>query len=67
MDKQIINEIDMLKVHWHQSISEINKEQWYSLTGDDVIPFLKWEWLNALEDSDSISLQSGWQPLHLSI
>ncbi len=50
---------------WHQSIEEIPKSKWDYLLGNNAIPFYKWNWLSALEKSQSICPQSGWQPLHL--
>ena len=35
--------------------------------GDDVFPFLEWEWLAALEESGSISSATGWYPLHICL
>ncbi len=58
---------DPLKACWHSSIKEISKDQWISLRQGNIIPFYQWDWLNALEFSESISSQYGWQPLHLSL
>ena len=35
--------------------------------GEQAIPFFRWRWLAALEDSSSISAKHGWQPLHLAL
>ena len=56
-----------LKARWHQSISEIPEEHWRALVGEQVIPFYRWGWLNALERSGSIAPEQGWQPLHLAL
>ncbi|KGG22760.1 hypothetical protein EV09_1499 [Prochlorococcus marinus str. SS35] len=32
-----------------------------------MLPFYDWNWLNALEESESVSSRYGWQPLHLSL
>ncbi|RZO50679.1 MAG: GNAT family N-acetyltransferase [Prochlorococcus sp. MED-G132] len=40
---------------------------WESLVGEQAIPFFRWRWLAALEDSSSISAKHGWQPLHLAL
>ncbi len=58
---------DLLTSSWHSSIKEISKEQWKNLTRDEEIPFFQWDWLNALECSESISSKYGWQPLHISL
>ena len=56
-----------LTARWHRSISEISKDQWQELVGENAIPFYQWEWLDALEGSGSIVPEQGWQPLHLAI
>ncbi|MDR2662976.1 MAG: GNAT family N-acetyltransferase, partial [Treponema sp.] len=33
----------------------------------EILPFLEWEWLEALETSGSAGPESGWHPLHLSL
>ncbi len=55
-----------LKIRWHKSISEIPETAWRNLLGSNSSPFYSWEWLNALETSDSIIPLNGWQPLFLS-
>ena len=56
-----------LKARWHRSIREISEQQWEQLLGPEVIPFYRWNWLAALEDSGSVAPDQGWQPLHLSL
>jgi len=53
-------------IKWHSAIKEIKEEDWDLLINTDSSPFYSWHWLNALEESDSISIKHGWQPLHLS-
>ena len=52
---------------WHRSIREIPEHHWKALAGEDVIPFYRWGWLEALEASGSVVPQQGWQPLHLAM
>ena len=52
---------------WHKSIHEIPKASWNILAGNETNPFYRWEWLQALEYSESLSNKQGWQPLHLVI
>ena len=52
---------------WHKSIHEIPKASWNILAGNETNPFYGWEWLQALEYSESVSNKQGWQPLHLVI
>nr|WP_197459704.1 GNAT family N-acetyltransferase [Prochlorococcus sp. MIT 1303] len=56
-----------LSARWHRSIHEIPLHHWESLVGEQAIPFFRWRWLAALEDSSSISAKHGWQPLHLAL
>ncbi len=56
-----------LDPRWHTSIREIPEHQWQFLVGDQAIPFYRWRWLAALEDSSSISPLNGWQPWHLAV
>ncbi len=56
-----------LKTKWHQSIQEIPKIIWNKFQGKNITPFYKWDWLNALEKSESVTPKYGWQPLFLSV
>ena len=49
------------------SIADIPRHEWEGLSGGDALPFLDWDWLNALEESRSIAPETGWYPLHLSL
>jgi len=59
--------VNSLSFKWHQSISQIEKKDWFLLTSNNVNPFFQWNWLNALEKSESISLLYGWKPNHLTV
>jgi hypothetical protein len=48
-------------------MADIPREEWNALIGPDTIPFLEWEWLASLEGSGSISPETGWYPLHLTL
>ncbi|WP_058023036.1 GNAT family N-acetyltransferase [Pseudohongiella spirulinae] len=48
------------------SMAQINASDWNGLMIGGV-PFLRHEFLAALEDSGSVSQQSGWQPAHLTV
>ena len=54
-----------LNVRWHRSIRDLSESHWNALVGDEAIPFYRWSWLEALEDSGSTVPDQGWQPLHL--
>ncbi|MDR2588661.1 MAG: GNAT family N-acetyltransferase [Spirochaetales bacterium] len=48
-------------------IADISPKDWNRLAGVEVLPFLEWEWLAALEESGSASPQTDWRPLHLTL
>ena len=52
-----------MKARFIHSIDSISAEQWNALTGIDY-PFLRHEFLSALELSKSTDKQTGWQPHH---
>ncbi|MGC6482766.1 MAG: GNAT family N-acetyltransferase [Synechococcus sp.] len=56
-----------LSARWHRSLRELPEADWQALVGEQVIPFYRWDWLVALEESGSIVPDQGWQPLHLSL
>jgi uncharacterized protein len=53
-----------VKVQVHPAIDEIDAGEWNRLAGHD--PFLRHEFLAALEHSGSACAASGWQPQHLT-
>ena len=55
-----------MKIEFSRSIKDIKKEEWDSITGFDY-PFLKYEFLLALETSKCVPEEAGWSPLHLTI
>ena len=55
-----------MQVNFHHSINDIAEADWNALTGDDY-PFLKHQFLAALEQSGSVTAETGWTPQHISI
>lgn len=55
-----------MKARFIDSIEEISSETWNSITGTDY-PFLRHEFLYALEASQSVCAARGWQPQHLLV
>jgi uncharacterized protein len=53
-----------MRVQVNKSIDDISAGEWNALAGDN--PFLRHEFLAALEHSGSADAKSGWTPLHLS-
>jgi uncharacterized protein len=48
------------------AISQVNSVAWNKLAGDSY-PFMRHEFLLALEDSGCVSGQTGWQPMHVLV
>lgn len=52
----------------HHSINDIDPQRWDSCTEAFAYnPFLSHKFLKALEDSGSVSAQTGWQPFHIEV
>lgn len=49
-----------------QSINEVSRDAWNALAGD-LVPFVRWEWIHALESSGSATQETGWEPAHLTL
>lgn len=56
----------MLSLKIHHQINEINQTDWNRLCGTDY-PFLRHEFLQALETTGCVGPEQGWQPLHLTV
>ena len=56
----------MLEIKFSHKISEIGQELWNSLCPTDN-PFIRYEFLHALEESGSVCAKTGWQPIHLQL
>lgn len=55
-----------MKVKQINSMTQVDGIAWNSLAGD-AYPFLRHEFLSALEQSGSVSAQTGWTPMHLLV
>jgi len=53
-----------MKIKFIDSIEKINKEDWDAVLSSKY-PFLKYEFLKALEVTNCVSPEHGWTPLHL--
>lgn len=56
--------INKLDLEFISGLDQIDATDWNRLAGN-AYPFLRYEFLSALENSESVSEQSGWQPHHL--
>ena len=50
----------------HRRIREIDREAWDACAGSDN-PFVSFDFLDALEESGSVSDRAGWAPHHLTV
>jgi predicted N-acyltransferase len=55
-----------LEARFLPSLALIDREQWNALAGTDY-PFLRHEFLHALEASGCTDADSGWQPFHVTL
>ncbi|MDA9565028.1 GNAT family N-acetyltransferase [Alphaproteobacteria bacterium] len=55
-----------MKIELASSLSNIDKNQWNKLNICNH-PFTSYEFLNALETSDSVSTKTGWTPKHILV
>ncbi|MFO0656725.1 MAG: peptidogalycan biosysnthesis protein [Polyangia bacterium] len=56
-----------LSVSVHGSISELQKEAWNALLTDSDNPFVRYEFLAALEQSGCVCPETSWTPCHFAI
>jgi predicted N-acyltransferase len=54
-----------LEFRTHERIADIGQAAWSALAGDDCPPFLRYEWLAALEDAGCIDPSRGWLAMHI--
>lgn len=45
-------------------MTEVSREAWDALLGDNPSPFLRWDWLSLLEETGCAVESSGWVPHH---
>lgn len=55
-----------MQIHIHSQISQINADQWNNFVTDNN-PFIRHEFLSALEKHECASPNFGWHPCHISI
>lgn len=57
----------MFEFRTHRSIRDFSLEEWNELLGADPEPYLRWEFLDALESTGCVEPRVGWAPLFLSL
>ena len=55
-----------LEFRTHERISAIGASAWAAIVGEDCLPFLRYEWLVALEDTGCIEPSRGWLAMHVA-
>lgn len=55
----------MLELRLVDSVAEVGAEKWSELQGPLTYPFLRYEWLHALEESGCLGREKGWIPRFL--
>ncbi len=55
-----------LQVKILNSLQEVGRDEWDALVADGS-PFLEWDWLACLEESQCVLVKTGWQPRHLTV
>jgi len=49
-----------------RKVAEVARVRWDALVGD-ASPFLKWDWLDSLEQSGCVDEETGWVPHHIVV
>ena len=49
------------------SIASVPREAWDALLDEEATPFVRWDFLEALEATRCASPRSGWVPRHLAL
>jgi hypothetical protein len=60
------SEVDGMRVAIHQSIDDVDAKQWNALRGTDS-PFLRHEFLAALEHTGCVGARTGWSPNYVTL
>jgi predicted N-acyltransferase len=55
-----------LEVSTHASLRELGEADYRALVRHETPPFLRFEWLDALERTGAVSPKRGWLPMHLA-
>ncbi|HEY4102593.1 MAG TPA: GNAT family N-acetyltransferase [Polyangiaceae bacterium] len=55
-----------LEFRTHERVSEIGEAAWRAVAGEHCLPFLRYEWLAALEETGCIEPSRGWLAMHVA-
>ena len=56
-----------IEIQTHASVRELGEAEYRSLVRPETPPFLRFEWLDALERTGCVAPERGWLPMHLSL
>ena len=56
------SDCEEVQVKLLERVSEIDELDWNAMLGDDMSPFLEWRFLTTLEESGTLTPESGWIP-----
>ena len=62
----LVAKVPELEFRTHERVSQIGAGPWRELAGPDCLPFLRYEWLSALEDAGCIVPERGWLAMHVA-
>jgi predicted N-acyltransferase len=58
---------DPIEVSTHASIRDLGESDYRALIRPETPPFLRFEWLDALERTGAVTPERGWLPMHLAL
>lgn len=50
-----------------RSVGDVARDEWDRLLSQASTPFLRWDWLHALEESGAAAAEAGWLPHHVAV
>ena len=56
-----------IRVKIVRKMTEVSREAWDGLLATQCSPFMKWDWLEILEQTGCVSEQAGWLPHHIVV
>ncbi len=56
-----------MELRVYDAIDQIPQQAWDALCDGNATPFVRWQWLEALETSGCATAATGWQPCHLTL
>ncbi len=57
----------MIELRTYDTIRGFTASEWDALAGEGAPPFVRFEWLDALESTGCVRPERGWLPMHISL